>query len=259
MALLIKTNKFIQGIKLGKVQTPEVITQFADDMGLYLVYLQVCLEATIDTLTHIEINTGLLISYEKMNIYRIGSLKNSNAQLYTQKPLNWSNDDISMLGILIANDAVQTNKQYNQIIEKMKLIAKQWSGRSLPLLGKILVVNTLMSSLFIHAMLVLTCLSEEQLRTIDEIIKSFLWKGKAKIPLRILRRTKKEGGQQLTDFHLRYLSLQARWVKKAVFDTTFNYASEWLCPILGKLIWYCNINEADLNCMICTFSSWKQI
>ena len=34
------------------------------------------------------------VSYEKNNIYRIGSLKNSNAKVYTQKCLNWSDSDM---------------------------------------------------------------------------------------------------------------------------------------------------------------------
>ena len=38
MAHLIQTNKFIKGIKIGRNETENVISQFADDTCLFLVY-----------------------------------------------------------------------------------------------------------------------------------------------------------------------------------------------------------------------------
>ena len=44
------------------------------------------------------------ISYDKTTVLRIGSLKNSDAKLFTQKVLNWTSDKINVLGIKVAND-----------------------------------------------------------------------------------------------------------------------------------------------------------
>ena len=60
MSLLIRHNPHIQGVKLGKVQAPQVITQFADDTGLYLHYSKECIDEVIGTLMHVEQNTGLV-------------------------------------------------------------------------------------------------------------------------------------------------------------------------------------------------------
>ena len=39
-------------------------------------------------------------------VYRVGSLKNTNTKLYTKKEkLNWSDDDIDLLGVKIPNVA----------------------------------------------------------------------------------------------------------------------------------------------------------
>ena len=53
MSLLIKNNPDIRGIKMGYGVT-HVITQFADDTGLFLMYTESCIAATLETLTCIE-------------------------------------------------------------------------------------------------------------------------------------------------------------------------------------------------------------
>ena len=118
MSILIKHNPHVQGTKMGKVKTPEVITQFADDTGLYLKYCQQVLTETIKVLTYIEENTGLKVSYEKTCIYRIGSLQFSNTQLYTQKNFSWSDGSIEMLGVQISNHTSQNVSNYNACIDK---------------------------------------------------------------------------------------------------------------------------------------------
>ena len=247
MALLIKTNPHIEGVKMGKVQTPYVITQFADNTGLYLKYSKVCLDATIETLACIEKNTGLKVSYEKTCIYRVGSLKNSNAELYTQKNLSWSDFDIEMLGVTITNAPMQTTDQYEIITNKMQGVINTWGLRLLPLSGKILLVNTLMGSLYIHTMMVLPPLSKIQSEKMDKMINHFLWNGKkVKIPLKILRRAKSQGGLRLVDLNIRYLMLQARWAKKALQDETFSYTNDLFDPALGADIWHCNLDAPDV-------------
>ena len=96
---------------------------------------------------------------KKKKIYRIGSLKNSNAKIYTQKNLNWSDGDIEMLGIRIRNSDCQDNRQYNQIIDKMTNVAMNWKDRNLTLIGKCLIVNSLMSSLFMYYMVIMPMMS----------------------------------------------------------------------------------------------------
>lgn len=47
------------------------------------------------------INTGLLVNYDKTNVYRVGSLADTDAKIYTTKEFNWTNEPISLLGVLI--------------------------------------------------------------------------------------------------------------------------------------------------------------
>ena len=77
----------IKGITVYDITT--LLAQFADDTTLFLSYDTISLNAVIDTFKIIEENTGLKINCDKTALYRIGSIANSNAQLYTQKNFTW--------------------------------------------------------------------------------------------------------------------------------------------------------------------------
>ena len=102
LAILIRKNDDIKGITVNNTQ--KKIGQFADDLNLFSVYEGKSLNGIIEALTTFEYNTGLQVNYDKTNIYRIGSLKNSDAKLYTAKEFNWTNADIDILGIKISTD-----------------------------------------------------------------------------------------------------------------------------------------------------------
>ena len=164
MTHMIRNNPEIKGIKMS-AGTEKVITQFADDTGLFLMYTESCINAAIATLVHIEHNTGLKVSYDKTCIYRIGSLKGSQAQCYTIRPLMWSDGDIEMLGLTISNGSTQTEKGFDMMLQKMQGVVATWYERQLTLIGRISIVNTLFSSLFTYKMQVLPLMNKTQIQT----------------------------------------------------------------------------------------------
>ena len=179
--------------------------------------------------------------------------------MYTQRNVKWSDEDIDLLGITVSDDSKQSNMQYDNIIAKMESVIDTWSNRQLPLMGKILVINSLMGSLFVYAMLVLPPPSKAQIQKIDNMFNAYLWnKKKVKIPLRILRREKRYGGLRLVDIELRYAALQTKWVQKALEDEEFMYVSDLLCPEMGTDFWYCNLSERDVIAN-CPKTSWRDI
>ena len=174
LALRIRQNKEIRGIKIGDTQN--LLSQFADDMDLYLPYDRTVINAVINTLTYIENNTGLKVSYDKTTMYRIGSLANTNSKLYTVKKLKWSNEAVNTLGfILYANDV---EKNLEEVCCKMRTVCRLWYYRHLTLMGKIMIVNTMMGSLFGYRMQFIPNLSEHMINMVDHEIEEFIWKGK---------------------------------------------------------------------------------
>ena len=146
----LKGNPMIKGIKVGEMEY--LISQFADDMDLYLSYDRICFNEVIRTFDLIEQSTGLKVSYDKTTVYRIGSIANTNAKIYTSKQFKWANDYIETLGVNVSNDKNLLSANFNKIITKMKAVAGIWYYRQLTLTGKVLLINSLLGSLFVYKM-----------------------------------------------------------------------------------------------------------
>ena len=252
MAHLFKNNPRITGVKVGVSEIRQILLQFADDATVFLEFTQENLEAAIETLTTLQRNTGLEVSYEKSTIYRIGSARKSDARLYTTLPLKWSDGDIEMLGITVTNGNNQSGSGFDEIINKMSNVANILKLRQLTLMGKILIINSLMASLFVYRMSVLPMLTSQQLSQIYGIIKIFLWgDGRSKVPLGVFERTKAAGGLKLANFVDKQKALHIKWVymlNKSQILSSYVYG--YLNARLGDYIWKCNLNVSDVSSII---------
>ena len=124
-------------------------------------------------------NLGLKINYEKTTIYRIGSLANSDAKMYSTKQYVWDDLPICTLGILVDTDPMQMS-QLNMapLTDKTNNVLKLWKHRPLTLSGRVLVVNTLVESLFVYRFSVMSVVQEEVLKELKNSIIDFIWAGK---------------------------------------------------------------------------------
>ena len=104
------------------------------------------LEAICKELTDFQKQSGFLVSYDKTTLYRIGSLRHSDAMLYNIDQYSWSNTEIMVLGVTITHDEI-IKKNYEPLLEKGKNILNSWCNRGLSLQGKVNVINTLVASL----------------------------------------------------------------------------------------------------------------
>ena len=228
----IKQNKEIKGIKIDTLIC--LISQFADDTVLYLQYDLNVLNAVIDTFNQIEKQLGLTVSYEKTVLYRVGSLANTDAKLYTTKQFKWTNEAFPLLGIDISEDQeLVTKTNFNKVILKMEETALLWEQRNLTWMGKVLVINTLMESLFVYKLTVLNNMTEEQIKRIEDCIKKFLWDGKkGRVRLSTLQKDKKSGGLRLFDIRSKQAALKIGWIWKSENNILFNHLLnlQWVLP-----------------------------
>ena len=104
-------------------------------------------------------------------------------------------------------------------------------------MGKVLVVNTLVASLFIYTMQVDIDPDDDFYRKFDQMVHNYLWKGKrAKIRLELLKEPKKSAGLNLTDLEKRKAALKIDWLLKI---------KQIMPTELGALFWDCNLEEND--------------
>ena len=101
-------------------------------------------------------------------------MRNSQAKLYTQKDLKWSNGPTETLGVKIDCDGTsQCQENFNEIMKKVEVTC-----RTLTLFGKRLIINSLIGSLFICRISTILEMSKSQLNMLKKVINKFLWKDK---------------------------------------------------------------------------------
>ena len=120
LANKLKGHKGIKGIKIWSIEY--LISQFADDTDLYLLYGQETVTNVFHVLAGIEKNTGFHVSYDKTTMYRTGLLANSNAKLWTPRKVNWANDTVNTLGIDLYNSIKDRDCNFDGIINKLRTV-----------------------------------------------------------------------------------------------------------------------------------------
>ena len=90
----------------------------------------------------------------------------------------------------------------------MRVVANMWYYRSMTLIGKVTIINSLMASLYVYKMQVLPVLEKKLIKEEENVIKEFLWQGKReKIPMCILMLDKAEGGLNLVNLKVKHKAL----------------------------------------------------
>ena len=251
LATILRTDQRIKGIPVNDIIN--TLGQYADDADLYSLFDQESLNAILSNLKIFYQNFGFKVNYDKTSLMRIGSLKQSDAKLITEREVVWTNNPVNILGIYTGTDLESCmNQNYDPLIEKSRRILNSWKNRHLSLFGKINVINTLVASLFVYRMTVLPSMDVVRTKTMDQIFNEFLWNGaKPKISLRILRFSKKNGGQKLVDLTAKSMSLKAGWVVSLLTDNKLQelvYKNIGL--VLKERIWSCNLKEKDVSSVI---------
>ena len=165
-------------------------------------------------------NTSLSINYDKTQVLRIGRKSESIAKVYTIKPLQWT-DKTRILGINISNNyETMIKDNYEEVLTKMYKVLSAWKSRSMTMIGKIQIVNTLVMSLFTHKFSCMFSPPSNFYEKVKEGIKAFLWKkskkGKiiAKIRYTTLIQGIAQGGLKLVDVENKNISCKMSWMHK---------------------------------------------
>ena len=118
-----------------------------------------------------------------------------------------------MLGIWITDNHEELLKlNYEKIMDKMEVTYKRWSNRNTSLLAKIMLVNSLVGSLFVYKMMVLPTPPLNILQQFKKATESFIWNGaRPKIRYEVLKLNKHEGGLNLVDLTIKSLALKVSW------------------------------------------------
>lgn len=262
LALSIRNNNDIRGIEIEGHSNK--ISQFADDATLTILFCRSSLQAVIETFDQFEIVSGLKVNYDKTEILRIGSIRNSNAKIYTGRKLHWTNDPVKLLGISITTDKntlLDTN--FEPLIKKIENIIKVWKQRQLTIYGKSLIIKTLLVSQLVYRLSVLPTPKSAYFQKLNNIIYGFLWNNK---PPRISRNTLigpiNWGGINMVHVENKEKALKIAWVKRLLAEGnqgSWKILASRHFPDNGKIIWSGNLNSQDLHELSIKNLFWKNV
>ena len=238
LAVTLQSNTKIQGAKVGP--HTNLLSLFADDMSIFLSNKQSAWQELQNVLDKFRWITGLKVNYDKSVIYRMGLARKTNAKFYSAKKLIWTNDPINVLGYIIAEtDDEMLELNMRPMLEKARSVASLWLARNLTLLGKVLVFNTLIASIFEYRLKVLPDITEKYLKIFNEIMLDFIWEGKKpKIKQHILQGNKNQGGLGLINIIIKQKALKAQWVFDLEKDPLTEYmAYDFIGNKIGRDLW----------------------
>ena len=259
LAIALRNDESVKGLKLKEVM--QFLNQFADDMDVISECDQESFNRILKHIHDFHDSTGFSLSYDKTSIYRVGSAVKSNAKLYSEKELNWTSETINVLGVDIFQTESELQQNYESVIVKAKNTLNSWENRHLSLLGKVTVINSLISSLFVYKMYVLPSMRNDLKKKLRELCESFLWNGRRpKIKWDILTRHFSQGGVSLADMNVKDASLKAAWVK-IIFEGGYSdqYVHNIINPHIGANIWCCNLKDQHVQYVGCKSEFWNDV
>ena len=127
--------------------------------------------------------------------------------------------------------------------------------------SKILVVNTLVGSLFVYKMSTVLTLSEDQLHEIEVIIRDFIWSGKKpKIAYKTLCKKQYQGGLRLVDLRAKQDCIFIGNMFRLQRDKfLMECAYDVLSKNLRELIWKCNLKPQHICELYDIRNFWVQM
>lgn len=222
LAQAIRENDNIKGIKIEN--TESLISQFADDTALYLDGSKDSFEHCIRVLTQFASISGLTINFQKTVVVWLGSRKNCNTRYLRDMNFTWDpggaeNSKFKYLGIYFSTkilDIVSLN--FENKLQEIDKILKNWSKRFLTPFGKITVIKTLALSKLTY---LFTNIPDPELKFMKDLetrLYTFLWGSRTnKINKKHVCLNKFEGGLNMVNV-FDYLSCLKINMYKRMFD-----------------------------------------
>ena len=200
----------------------------ADDTFLLLKATQECLLETQDILQDFEQQSGLHINYDKSVICSLGTRRVNYSMLF-RNTLVWvpQNSTFKYVGLsLMCNERGQVadSGSWTNIEDKLSRATKQLRYSHSSLLGKILIVKTIIASLSVYKLSLLPTPNSEVLKFLDTFYYHTVWEGKLhKICKKSMEADVNNGGFRMLNVFNQEHSLKFIWLQRLASDTEPHY------------------------------------
>ena len=140
---------------------------------------------------------ALELIIKKTEALWIGSCVGKEENLLPEKNIQWNESKVKFLGVWLSTDPnITLRTNYDEKLEKIRIVLNSWKLRRLTLIGKIVVLKSLAAS---HLPYILAPLETDErfLKEINQIFYDFLWNNKGdKIKRSVLINSYVKGGSK---------------------------------------------------------------
>ena len=166
LAIVIQTNKDIQGLKIGKEEFN--LVQYGDDLTVFAPNVG-CAQLVFHLLNQFRFCSGLKVHYTKTEAMWIGSSRDSTA---TPLGLTWCGS-IKALGIVFTyNTTVQLQTNFYDKLKDIRTQTRSWSCQGLSLFVKITIIKSFLLPKMLYILSVLPA-PEAFIKQLNTIIYNF--------------------------------------------------------------------------------------
>ncbi len=244
----IRNKDEINGLEIDG--TVHKISQYADDTSLFLPFDIRSIDAALDTFHTFQGVSGLKVNLDKTEIFPIGSLRNSQQNLYSKHGVKWSHSGVKVLGIHLShNKQSMVHENFDPLKIKIENIIKIWSQRSLTLYGKVAIIKAFLQSQLVYQLSVLPAPPKEFFLAVEKMLFKFLWSKKPdKVKRNVLFGNRNDGGINMPNLTVQNKSLKAAWVHRIIQNSESSWATLAFkqLPPGDTAIFYGNISCKDI-------------
>ena len=239
LGLQIRQQKELKGIDLGFPDKRIKTVQYADDCIMFLNDKdELC--TALNILRNYGRISGLTLNLSKCEGLWLGIDKGRqrNCNLFGIK---WP-DQIRCLGIYVGHEINKNfNSNWNNKIDKTKVILKRWKERDLSLFGKVHVIKTFAISQFVLPASLLS-VPPEVMKQIETILYDFLWGSRDKIKRTKVIQELKCGGLNMINVKCMFMSFKAVWISRLLSCDPSKHSWAQIASLYYKPFMECNNN-----------------
>ena len=182
----------------------------------------------MDILEEFHLISSLKINVDKTKVVKFGKNRDSGDVLCPDLNLIWTTKFTSIGINYDVNDLDNiTELNIEPKLSEIDKLIKIWQNKILTLIGKTMLIKSLLISKFIHILLSLPSPKENLFIKIEQLFEFFLWNGKPpKFRKQIIEKQVIEGGLQYPNIRKVDATMKISWFKR-MYETNEGWAS---CP-----------------------------
>ena len=258
LANKIRQNKKIKGIFIKN--KPVKVIQYADDTTFFLDGSSQSLREVFNELGWFAKFSGLAPNVSKSNAMWIGSKALQTDIICPDIELNWVTK-VRLLGVVFNPKCLEVVEE-NVRLKKEAILKtiRVWQNRNLTLVGRIVIVKSLLLSQITHILATLPTPSQETIKELNKILFTFVWGSKRNpVGRKRLCQSVRDNGLGMIDIDSFIKSLKIRWVKRLIIGLN----STWRSIIPNRLqlnfIWNYGVKALKKEMLKISNPFWKDV